>query len=162
MSLCPRSSEILKKHRNQVEELRLKCHPYRMEGVKTFFHQGPVVDLENSYLHYIKGDEKTSLDSTFLSLASGGQDKEYSIKHYKLYGLHRYGGYPLFFRPDLCEVFWLMLENVSKEDLEKCVAFYVTTEPYPTGHIGHCYDNKNDRHRAVTYCDLIFQTKASG
>jgi len=69
------------------------------------------------------------------------------MKKYELLGLHTYGGYYQFFRPDIIEVFWLISQsNISEDELDKADKIYLTTFPDED-----FYDSKNDRHRAITY-----------
>lgn len=66
------------------------------------------------------------------------------------YGLHSYGGYYMFFRPDFWEVLTLFtMLDVSKriDDME---AVYCTTVPNGTGDLNDAYDRKADRHRGIT------------
>jgi hypothetical protein len=79
-----------------------------------------------------------------------------------LYGLHTYGGYYVFFRPDLEEVCNLIDSEFTKLQgsenfmLDKISRIYVTTNVIGDGNIGICYDNKHDRHRAITKCYMIY------
>lgn len=64
------------------------------------------------------------------------------------YGLHTYGGYYGFFRPDLNEVIRLALHAIK--DIDSVKKIYVTTEMHPSENVADCYDVKKDRHRAKT------------
>jgi len=72
-----------------------------------------------------------------------------------LYGLHAYGGYRLFFRPDLNEVIHMINTKISLEDLNDIDRIYVTTKPYPSDDGNDCYDYTTDKHKAVTTCHII-------
>ena len=74
---------------------------------------------------------------------------------FSLYGYHTYGGYYGFFRPDIIEVTWLMLNEIDLKKLENAKKIYVTTDMYPSAHISDCYDSKLDRHKALTTVYLI-------
>lgn len=64
----------------------------------------------------------------------------------QLYGLHTYGGYYGFFRPDLSEVIGLLSTIIPPDELVFIRKIYVTTE-MPDGRV---YDFNTDRHRGVT------------
>lgn len=67
---------------------------------------------------------------------------------YILHGMHTYGGYYGFFRPDLVEVFWLISQNIPVEKLEQAKKIYLTTQPR-TGNAND-YNSKVDRHYGIT------------
>lgn len=72
------------------------------------------------------------------------------LKKGEVYGLHTYGGYYGFFRPDLSEVIGLLSTVIPEHELANIEAIYVTTTMHPNGDLGMCYDNVQDRHRAMT------------
>lgn len=153
---CPPSSYILEHFKDQVQQLASKCRPFREPEEISHVVQikkKAVHNLVDSYLIFDSKEEKEwdKWDKMFV-----GQVTPFK-KIYQLHGLHSYGGYRLFFRPDLSEVFWLMIQEIPKKDLDDCQVFYVTTHPYPSSYIASCYDSENDRHRAVTYCYLTFK-----
>lgn len=88
-------------------------------------------------------------DKAFLAALRGKSEPEGLIKK-ELFGLHTYGGYYGFFRPDLWEVISMMLVTWSREELQAMKRFYVTTEAWPSDKVWDCYDNKADRHQART------------
>jgi hypothetical protein len=65
-------------------------------------------------------------------------------------GHHTYGGYHGFFRPSLDEVIPLMIKAGVKFADPTLKRIYVNTEPFPSDRPGDCYDNKANRHRALT------------
>lgn len=99
----------------------------------------------------LKGDKLDDQDRAFLK---GPDTCEGATKH-KLYGYHTYGGYYGFFRPDLNEVIHLVATVVPPEKLDGVKCIYVTTDMYPSAHVGQCYDVKKDMHRALTTCYVI-------
>ena len=79
-----------------------------------------------------------------------------SFKRVALYGLHTYGGYHGFFRPDLEEVINLIAGSGHPAlAFDRVSRVYVNTEPHPDGHVGLCYDAQVDRHRAETVCYVV-------
>jgi hypothetical protein len=92
------------------------------------------------------------IDSQFI------KEKGQSFEKLDLYGLHTYGGYHGFFRPDLKEVIHLLNEKISLTDLEDIDRIYVTTEPHPTDSIYDNLDREQDMHRAKT-CAFIVRKK---
>lgn len=95
--------------------------------------------------------EKDELDKLFES------DRSKFIK-VSLYGLHTYGGYYGFFRPDLTEVINL-IEQSSDPALyfDSIERIYVTTNAHPGDNIKLCYDYKTDRHKAETICYVMLK-----
>ncbi len=75
----------------------------------------------------------------------------------QLFGLHTYGGYHGFFRPDLKEVIHLIHKQIPIQELEMIDRIYVTTQMHPSEKIYECYDSKADRHRACTTCYILKQ-----
>ena len=88
------------------------------------------------------------------------KDKEF-LTNYKtmekrtFYGLHTYGGYHGFFRPDLDEVMTLIGLDLN-QDLDRIDRIYVTTDMHPSEKVGECYDSVLDRHKAVTTVYVVF------
>jgi hypothetical protein len=112
-----------------------KAQPYKNQSlcVKPEFS-----DIANmGYLW--SSEEAGSLPTDFEELQSG-----------TIYGLHTYGGYPVFFRPDLSEVICLLSTVISENTLESIETIYVTTIAHPAPDVSQCYDNNTDRHQAVT------------
>ncbi len=68
----------------------------------------------------------------------------------RMYGYHNYGGYHGFFTPDIVEVFWLLLERVTPQQLDACKHIYCTTTAYPSLSVSACYDARVDRHKALS------------
>jgi hypothetical protein len=77
------------------------------------------------------------------------------VKHINLFGLHTYGGFRLFFRPDLTEVIHLLNMVIDLTELQTIKRIYVTTKPYP--HDTLCYDSIADRHRAMTIAHIVYK-----
>jgi len=80
-------------------------------------------------------------------------DKEFvcdpsRFKRVVLYGMHTYGGYYGFFRPDLKEVIQLLVQ--ADVNVLAYNHVYVTTEMWPSEDAKSCYDVTADRHRAKT------------
>jgi len=73
----------------------------------------------------------------------------------KLYGYHTYGGYYAFFRPDIIEVMWLIIDEIDEATLAAANKIYVTTEAYPNLNVNKCYDRIRDRHMAETIVYLM-------
>lgn len=85
------------------------------------------------------------------------QTKGANLKKLEFYGLHSYGGYWGFFRPDLLEVLTLISESLPPL---RCIEkIYVTTEAHPNDNVRECYDSKADRHRAKTTVYIVFKQK---
>jgi hypothetical protein len=80
---------------------------------------------------------------------------EYTTEKHEFYGLHTYGGFRGFFRPDLNEVINLISRTIEEGELDNIERIYVTTEPYPSNNINECFDSKADRHRAKTTIYVI-------
>lgn len=70
------------------------------------------------------------------------------LEKFEFYGLHTYGGYYGFFRPDLSEVIELTSSGLPPSEEIECA--FVTTEPHPSDKGSECYDRSADRHRAKT------------
>ena len=105
-----------------------------------------------------KNEEKKEYDATDVKFITGKDtaDSEGSLlKKLVFYGLHTYGGYYGFFRPDLQEVIYLLAKTILPSTLPSLEAIYVTTEMHPSDHIGDCYDQHEDRHRAMTTVYVI-------
>jgi hypothetical protein len=78
-------------------------------------------------------------------------DDAFLIRPLELYGLHTYGGYYGFFRPDIIEALWLLLDTEDGlQKLKDCKKVYVTTEMYPSDNIRECYHRGKDRHQGKT------------
>ncbi len=75
-----------------------------------------------------------------------------SFKKIEIFGLHTYGGYWAFFRPDLTEVIHLLKDSIDISSVRK---MFVTTEPHPSSNIGECFDTKKDKHKALTTCYVL-------
>lgn len=75
----------------------------------------------------------------------------------ELYGLHTYGGYYGFFRPDLTEVIGLLSEYITEDALDNIEKIYVTTEPSPSDNIAECFDYAADRHKGVTKAFVVMK-----
>lgn len=73
----------------------------------------------------------------------------------EFYGLHTYGGYHGFFRPDLDEVMTLISPIITDERLKTIERVYVTTEPHPSDEGSECYDLEHDRHKAKTTVYIV-------
>jgi len=86
-------------------------------------------------------------------------EKDQNLLRINLFGLHTYGGYYGFFRPDLSEVIHLLDRSTDPLlEFDRVKRVYVTTEPYPSDTaigINGCYDSKADRHRARTECYVV-------
>ncbi|AYV78642.1 MAG: hypothetical protein Edafosvirus21_21 [Edafosvirus sp.] len=105
-----------------------------------------------AYLWELKElQNKDEIDESFVQ--SGGTSV--TFEKIELYGLHRYGGYRIFFRPDLNEVIHLMSSKISLNELDDIDRIYVTTKPFPSDNGNECYDNGFDKHKAITTCYLV-------
>jgi len=103
-----------------------------------------------SYMYNFKEEDTKNLDSL---------DKEFIEKQegrMELYGLHTYGGYYGFFRPDFYETIHLLNTKISLDELKDIKRIYLTTSPHPNDNIGFCYDSKKDKHRAKTTCYIYY------
>lgn len=72
------------------------------------------------------------------------------LEKVEIKGLHTYGGFYGFFRPDLWEVSLLFTHTAAYKNLGRIDKIYCTTEPWGDGEFSKVYDHKEDRHRAVT------------
>lgn len=110
-------------------------------------------DLGKAYLWDVDAKDEAKLDQLDVQFLSGFTEAETEgspISRRVFYGLHSYGGYYGFFRPDLGEVIRLISKEYPVESLSKYAAMFVTTEMHPSDNIGECYDVRRDRHRAKT------------
>ncbi len=73
-----------------------------------------------------------------------------------IYGLHSYGGYWRFFRPDIYEVASLTYYKIPESDLENIDRIYITTKPI-SYNIDEVYDRKKDKHRAKTIMYILYK-----
>jgi hypothetical protein len=140
------------------EPVRMTVDEYN-ESCKTGTIPDPVyrvlektTDMNNSYLwSKTPKKDKDELDKLFES------DRSKFIK-VSLYGLHTYGGYYGFFRPDLTEVINLIEQSSNPllyfDTIER---IYVTTSAHPSDNINDCYDSKADRHKAETTCYVMMK-----
>jgi hypothetical protein len=106
------------------------------------------LNLSDAYMWHFKkieDDKLDEIDKKFIADQSSGEKIE-------LYGLHTYGGYWGFFRPDLTEVIHMLNTKISLDELNNIDRIYVSTIPYPSDNIYDCFDNKADKHRALTTC----------
>jgi hypothetical protein len=95
---------------------------------------------------------KNKRKSNVLDLTENNESLSDKFVKHEFFGLHTYGGYYGFFRPDLSEVIHLINQVISVDDLDQIERMYVTTEPHPDDNARKCYDAKQDRHRAKTTC----------
>lgn len=111
-------------------------------------------DIDNSYLWDFKNkseEDFDEIDKEFLkSEQNNDNDPKYVFTKHEFYGLHTYGGFHGFFRPDLNEVINLISNTVKEADLDEIERIYVTTDMYPSAQVNECYDSKTDRHKAKT------------
>jgi len=61
-----------------------------------------------------------------------------------------------FFKPDIIETVWLILENVGVETLEKAKTIYINTNTYPCDKGTMCYDSTLDRHKGKTVVYIVY------
>ena len=107
-----------------------------------------ISNLNNAYLFDFQSkseEDYDDIDREFL-----GEQDSYMFTEYEDYGLHTYGGYYGFFRPDLNEVINLISRQIKQEDLSDIIRIYVTTDAHPSDNIKDCYDSETDKHRAKT------------
>ena len=101
---------------------------------------------------YLYGSEKKAnldeVDKAFVAETTPCEKLEF-------YGLHTYGGYYGFFRPDLNEVMVLISPIITDERLKTIERVYVTTEPHPSDKGSDCYDSEHDRHKAKTTVYIV-------
>jgi hypothetical protein len=109
---------------------------------------------QHAYLYAQIPIADDKLDQSARDFLHGKRD---GLIKFELYGLHTYGGYYGFFRPDAQEVFSLMLANIDQDLLLRCHRFYVTTDAHPSDKGSECYDSKLDRHKARTTVWLQLQ-----
>ena len=96
--------------------------------------------------------ETSEHDEVFLA-------QRHELESHGLFGYHTYGGYWIFFRPDLNEVIRLISTIVPPEDLERTVTrVWVTTQPYPNDNVREVYDRARDKHRAKTTVVILRST----
>jgi hypothetical protein len=110
-------------------------------------------DLGEGYLYSFKAKEEAKHDALDRQFLAGYEqaETEGSLIHRRVfYGLHTYGGFYGFFRPDLAEVIRLISAAFPAAALAPYAALYVTTEMHPTDNIRDVYDQRRDRHRAKT------------
>ena len=105
-------------------------------------------------MYSFKKEDKDNLDE----LDKKFIETKTADKKLELYGLHTYGGYHGFFRPDIYEAIGLLNDYITVDDLESIEKIYLTTEPHPNDNINNCFDYKKDRHRAKTVCYLFYKT----
>lgn len=101
------------------------------------------------------------------SLGKDGLDDDFETNmdavqatRFEILGYHTYGGYWGFFRPDLDEVLRLFFlhPELQRLDLNTVDRIYVTTNPYPSPDISHCYDKNEDRHKAKTRFAVVLNS----
>lgn len=115
--------------------------------------------IDEAYMWHFTNEEEMKLDEIDkLLLKSNTKDLDDSFERHELYGLHTYGGYYGFFRPDMNEVINLVSSIVPIECIDEIDRIYVTTEPHPNSNVHNCFDYKQDRHRAQTTC-YIYKSK---
>lgn len=101
--------------------------------------------------YLFNGTEKMELDDIDKKFL-----KEFETFRYRtFYGLHSYGGYCRFFRPDLAEVMELIGSSVG--DLDKIERIYVTTNMHPSEDMSQCLDTVIDRHLAKTSIYIVYK-----
>ncbi len=108
---------------------------------------------KDSYIHTLP--PKTELQSVGYLYSNATEHKIDrkkldSLTPIRMYGYHTYGGYWGFFRPDIVEVFWLLLEHVTLQQLDTCKHIICTTKAYPCLSVSACYDARVDRHKALS------------
>ena len=116
-------------------------------------------DFKQGYLYSAKDDTiKDEIDDNFINNYENynKMNNDSKVKKMEFYGLHTYGGYRLFFRPDLNEVINLLSTKVSIKELNNVQRIYVTTEPHPSDNINDCYDSETDTHKAITTCFIYY------
>lgn len=110
--------------------------------------QSYISDAESKML---KPSDLDELDKTFIK---NPNEMEGCQKH-ELYGLHEYGGWNGFFRPDLFEVIHLIASVCPPDQLSQVKRIYVTTEAYPSDKFPDCFHGKMDMHKALTTCYIV-------
>jgi hypothetical protein len=145
------------KHMNKKEyDEYLKTEQYKQERSFECFYignKGPLSKYDG-YMSEFKetNDNLDELDRKFL-------ETKISDKKIELYGLHTYGGYYVFFRPDFYEVIGLLSDELSLDELESVERIYITTEPHPNDDIAHCFDARKHKHRGKTTCHIFYNDK---
>lgn len=122
----------------------IKKHPTKIIGVRQ--------NLTDGYMYDFKQMCKDKLDDTDIKFID---DKLSDAIRIDLFGLHTYGGYYGFFRPDLTEVIHMLNTKISPEELGTIEKIYVTTEPYPDSKFTNCYDSVTDKHKGKTICYIV-------
>ena len=117
-------------------------------------------DMTSAYMWNFETKPDTDLDDLDKELLDLENNPD-SFTKYEFYGLHTYGGYYGFLRPDLSEVINLIHPTITEEHLKNIDRIYVTSEPHPDSNIRNCYDNKQDRHRVKTTCYVHQNNKKS-
>jgi hypothetical protein len=133
----------------QCDELVNKIRPFIEDYLIDKSH-----DTKVAYLwRPCKREPQDDMDKKFINSFVEGNDQLLKVE---LYGYHTYGGFPVFFRPDLDEISRLIgQECLVNDTLRAAPVYFVNTQPSdirgnPTITIRDCYDNLLDRHRAKT------------
>lgn len=135
---------------NLLRPIKLIAPEYRLvEKVECSRRMGYLFHSERQIAY----DDHDELDKTFIQ--SPPEDKKVEF-----YGLHTYGGYYGFFRPDIIEVCNLIAPYINSIQSSPIDRIYVTTEMHPSAMIGECYDNEADRHRGKTTIWVIKQQES--
>lgn len=108
-----------------------------------------------SHVYSFKKQDDSKLDELDRLFVTG--PKSHGFASFDILGLHTYGGYYGFFRPDLFEVIHLLHTKIKPAQLPKIRRLYVTTEPHPSDKGSECYDSGLDRHRAKTTCFVVWK-----
>jgi len=107
-------------------------------------------NLNNAYLYDFENKKQEDYDDIDKEFMNESDQNDHIFTEYMFYGLHTYGGYHGFFRPDLNEVINLISKVVKKGDLKDIIRIYITTEAHPSDNINDCYDREADKHKAKT------------
>ena len=143
------------KNMNKKEyEEYIKTEEYKLEKDFECYYVGKKGALSKDY-GYVYGFNKES-DDNLDEIDKKFVETKTADKKIELYGLHEYGGYYGFFRPDFYEAIGLLSDKLSIDELEEVDRMYITTEPHPSGDIGECFDSAKDKHRGKTTCYIFY------
>lgn len=124
-----------------------KCNPAVMESDTMEKIHSKLIPYNNGYiLEKAPFNLEDLRGCSYLSKAPISEFKEDpDLRQHQIAGLHTYGGFHMFFRPDLWEVMLLFTQLDVCKRLDDIESIYCTTVP-----CSDVYDPVTDRHRAAT------------